>query len=56
VLYEQLGTAMLPHLVGENEITLAAIREQLDEAGFAEAWEEGRSLTADEAVALALEQ
>ena len=55
-VYEQLGTAMLPHLVAENEITLAAIREQLDEAAFAHAWEEGKSLTADEAVALALGQ
>jgi predicted ATPase/class 3 adenylate cyclase len=55
-LYEQMGTAMLPHLVAENEITLAAIHAQLDDAAFAEAWEEGRSLTADEVVALALEQ
>ncbi len=55
-LYEQMGTAMLPHLAAENEITLTAIREQLDEAAFAEAWEEGRTLTADEAVASVLEQ
>jgi predicted ATPase/DNA-binding SARP family transcriptional activator len=31
-----------------------AIRHQLDESAFAEAWEQGRTLTADEAVALAL--
>jgi hypothetical protein len=31
------------------------IRAQLDGSGFAEAWEEGRKLTADEAVALALD-
>jgi hypothetical protein len=37
-----------------NEETVAAIRAQLDEAAFAEAWEEGRKLTAEEAVALAL--
>jgi predicted ATPase/class 3 adenylate cyclase len=37
------------------EETLTTIRTQLDEAAFAEAWEEGRKLTADEAVALALE-
>jgi hypothetical protein len=36
------------------EATLRTIREQLDEATFAEAWEEGHLLTADEAVALAL--
>jgi ATP/maltotriose-dependent transcriptional regulator MalT len=38
-----------------NEETLAAIRAQLDDAAFAEAWEQGRTLTADEAVALALD-
>jgi predicted ATPase/class 3 adenylate cyclase len=38
-----------------NERTLAAIRTQLDEASIAEAWEQGRALTADEAVALALD-
>jgi predicted ATPase len=35
--------------------TLATIRTQLDEAAFANAWEQGRALTADEAIALALE-
>jgi hypothetical protein len=38
-----------------NEETLSSIRTQLDEAAFAEAWEQGRKLTADEAVALALD-
>ncbi len=38
-----------------NEETLSAIRARLDEEAFAEAWEQGRKLTADEAVALALE-
>jgi hypothetical protein len=38
----------------DNEETLAAIREQLDGAALAEAWEQGRALTADEAVELAL--
>jgi predicted ATPase/class 3 adenylate cyclase len=38
-----------------NEQTLSAIRARLDESAFAEAWEEGRALTIDEAVALALE-
>jgi len=38
-----------------NEETLAPIRSQLDEAAFAEAWEQGRQLTIDEAVALALD-
>jgi hypothetical protein len=34
---------------------LGTIRAQLDAAAFAEAWEHGRTLTADEAVALALD-
>jgi hypothetical protein len=36
------------------EEALETIRSQLDEAAFAEAWEQGRKLTDDEAVALAL--
>ena len=43
-------------LVAElNEETLTTIRTQLDDAAFAEAWEQGRALTLDEAVALALD-
>ena len=38
-----------------NEQTLSAIRARLDESAFAEAWQQGRALTIDEAVALALE-
>jgi hypothetical protein len=38
-----------------NEETLPAIRSQLDEAAFAEAWERGRQLTIDQAVAHALD-
>jgi hypothetical protein len=34
---------------------LTTIRAQLDGAAFAEAWEQGRALTADGAVAHALE-
>jgi predicted ATPase/class 3 adenylate cyclase len=42
--------------VGEmNEKTLASIQAQLDEASFAEAYEQGRALTINEAVALALD-
>jgi non-specific serine/threonine protein kinase len=54
-LHEELGTQLLPHLVVENERTLASIRRQLDHSAFAEAWEQGRALTADQAVALAFE-
>jgi len=38
-----------------NEETLATIRTQLGEAAFAEEWEQGRALTVDDAVALALD-
>jgi predicted ATPase/class 3 adenylate cyclase len=38
-----------------NEETLAAIRAQLDEAAVAKAWEQGRTISTDEAVVLALE-
>jgi hypothetical protein len=37
-----------------NEETLHILHEQLDEAAFEKAWEDGRKLTLDEAVALAL--
>ena len=38
-----------------NEKTHTTIRAQLDEAAFAEAWEQGRALTVDEAITLALD-
>jgi tetratricopeptide (TPR) repeat protein len=45
-----------PSWIGEmNEKTLTVIRAQLDEEAFAEAWEQGRALALDEAVALALD-
>jgi predicted ATPase len=53
-LREKFGTKR-PWVASRNEESLALIRTQLDEAAFAEAWERGRTLTADEAVALALE-
>ena len=43
-------------LADMNEGTLAMIHTQLDEVTFAAAWDEGRTLSADEAVALALGQ
>jgi predicted ATPase len=38
-----------------NDQTLSTIRTQLDEAAFVEAWEQGRTLTVDDAFALALD-
>jgi predicted ATPase/DNA-binding SARP family transcriptional activator len=52
-LHEEIG-AGLPQLARMSEKALTAIRHQFDEAAFADAWEQGRTLTADEAVALAL--
>jgi len=54
-LREKIGAGLESWAVEMNERTLTAIRLQLDEAAFTEAWEQGRALTVDEAVALALE-
>ena len=52
-LREEVGGA--PSWVAEQSAeTLAMIHAQLDDDAFAEAWEQGRALTLDEAVALAL--
>ncbi|HYV02107.1 MAG TPA: adenylate/guanylate cyclase domain-containing protein [Actinomycetota bacterium] len=53
-LHEEMGLSILPYLARANEGTLQVIRSQLDETALAEAWEEGRKLTTQEAVALAL--
>jgi predicted ATPase len=52
-LFEETG-AREPWVARMNEKTLVEIREQLDEAALAEAWEQGRRVTADEAVAMAV--
>jgi predicted ATPase len=53
-LREELGGGE-PWVVRMNEQTVATIRTQLDEAAFAEAWAQGRALSADDALTLALE-
>jgi predicted ATPase/class 3 adenylate cyclase len=53
-LWEKIG-AHPGWVVKMNEDTLSVARPQLDDAAFAKAWEEGRQLTADEAIALALD-
>ncbi len=53
-LREQIGVSEA-WVARMNEQTVSAIRAQLDEGAFAEAWEQGRALTIDEAVALALD-
>ncbi len=56
-LREEIGATPDSWLAIEVKLreTLTAISAQLDEGAFAEAWEQGRALTADEAVALALD-
>jgi hypothetical protein len=53
-VFDGIG-ASPPWLATMNEQTLAAIREQLDETAVADAREQGRALTVNEAVALALD-
>lgn len=54
-LRDEIGATFESWAARMNEGTLTAICAQLDEATFAEAWEQGQTLTADEAVALALD-
>jgi len=54
-LREELGGTFPAGAATRNEQALSAIRTQLDEGAFAEAWEQGRALTVDEAVALAFD-
>ncbi|MGH3134483.1 MAG: tetratricopeptide repeat protein [Gaiellaceae bacterium] len=53
-LADEIG-ASVPWVARMNEETLAVIHTQLDDAAFAEAWEHGRKLSPDEAVALAVD-
>ena len=53
-LMEEIG-AKPPWFARISEQTLTVIQSQLDADAFAAAWEQGRALTADEAVALTLD-
>ncbi len=54
-LREQIGSPGVPWLAKITEETLTSIRMQLDDAVFAEAWDQGQALTLEEAIALALD-
>jgi ATP/maltotriose-dependent transcriptional regulator MalT len=54
-LFEAIGAPLPPHCRPAHERTLAAIRARLDRENLAAAWDEGRSMTPEQAVA-ALEQ
>ena len=51
---EEIGAGTPPFLAKIVEEALAGIRAEIDDASFAAAWEEGKALSADEGVALAL--
>ena len=53
--FQELGISVPVYWETRMDETLAALRVQLDEAAVAEAWEQGRKITIDEAVALALD-
>lgn len=55
-LHAEIGASARPFVAEMNAGTLSTIRTKLDEATFAEAWEQGRALTLDGAVALALDE
>ena len=54
-LREEIGASLEAWIDRMDAKTLDTIRSQLDEEAFDEAWEAGRGLTIEEAVALALE-
>jgi len=54
-LRDEMGYALESWMVAEYDQTLAAVREQLADTVFDEAWEAGAGLSLDEAFALALE-
>jgi hypothetical protein len=55
LIYEDLGVDVPAWIQPMNEIILSLTRPALDDAAFAAASQNGRELTADQAVALALE-
>jgi predicted ATPase/class 3 adenylate cyclase len=55
VLRDEIGFSLESWAAEEREETFAAVTSALDEAAFAEAWEQGRTLTLEEAVAVALD-
>jgi tetratricopeptide (TPR) repeat protein len=57
-LLESLGTAefMEPQDQKELDEYVAAVRTQLDEQSFAKAWEDGRKMTMEQAIELALKR
>ena len=55
-LYEEAGRPVDSWMLDLNEETRAGIRAEFDDGAVAALWERGRTLTVDEAIALALEE
>jgi tetratricopeptide (TPR) repeat protein len=55
-MYDELGLARMSWVVKIRDEAISRARTQLDDSAFAEAWDEGRKLTPDDAVALALRE
>jgi predicted ATPase/DNA-binding CsgD family transcriptional regulator len=55
-LREAIGAPRPPAFRGYHECNVAAVRERLDEEGFAAAWEEGRAMTTEQAIDYALRE
>jgi predicted ATPase/class 3 adenylate cyclase len=53
-VFEEIGLSLESWMTEEVEESTAAVQALLDEASFDAAWEEGRKLSLDEAIALAL--
>jgi predicted ATPase/class 3 adenylate cyclase len=53
-LRKEIGATFLPWALDLNAGTLKAVRTELDEAAFDEAWQQGATLSVDDAVALAV--
>jgi len=53
-LRDEIGFSLESWMTLETDKAIAAVRAQLDEAAFDEAWEQGTKLSLDDAIALAL--
>lgn len=53
-LREEMGAGGMPYLVRDHQEALASIRGRLNDNEFAEAWEQGTTLTIDDALGVAL--
>lgn len=54
-LHREIGAGVASWAARSNTKTLASVRAKLEETAFSAAWERGRSLSTEEAVALALD-